>query len=206
MQLVCLYIVRDEITANLQRIFFARVCIGVDFDAEIPKDIEVVMRDGRIVHVYTEVPLDASEMWKVQNIWPWRKKRCTKKEVTKWFPKKQEAVPEKVFETSIRGKEVAAVEAVTNDQISEADHIITSIDNQITLPAIRDSSSFAASASRFYALQNEIDTISGAEQRPSRLAAAGVKKVMESIMPRKQEDKNSKTARASPGSGNGSSK
>lgn len=45
----------DKFTTNQEKLSFARVCVEVDIDMEIPKDIKVLLKDENIVHVFTDV-------------------------------------------------------------------------------------------------------------------------------------------------------
>ena len=46
----------DRITANQQHLTFAKICVEVDASVEIPKFIEVRMRNGAMVNIFVEVP------------------------------------------------------------------------------------------------------------------------------------------------------
>ena len=54
----------DRITANQQRLAFAKVCVEVEAAIEIPRFIEVELRDGSLVQVQVDI------LWMpVQDIW-----------------------------------------------------------------------------------------------------------------------------------------
>ena len=46
----------DSITAKQQRLAYARVCVEVEASMDIPKRIEVELRDGKSVTVNVEIP------------------------------------------------------------------------------------------------------------------------------------------------------
>ena len=46
----------DSITANQQRLAYAKVCVEVEASMEIPSSIEVELRDGASISVRVEVP------------------------------------------------------------------------------------------------------------------------------------------------------
>ncbi|XVF56289.1 hypothetical protein PTKIN_Ptkin06aG0107100 [Pterospermum kingtungense] len=46
----------DRVTANRERVAFAKVCVEVDADSIIPTMIEVLMPEGNIVEITVEVP------------------------------------------------------------------------------------------------------------------------------------------------------
>ena len=46
----------DRITANQQRLSYAKVCVEIEVNKEIPRSIEVELRNGRTVSVMVEVP------------------------------------------------------------------------------------------------------------------------------------------------------
>ncbi|XVF50006.1 hypothetical protein PTKIN_Ptkin04bG0060800 [Pterospermum kingtungense] len=79
----------DKITATQQRLSFARVCIEVDVISEILKSIEVEMKNGKIVHVFTEVSWMPQKCGKCK-ILGHTDKACSKKETQKWIPKVQD--------------------------------------------------------------------------------------------------------------------
>ncbi|XVE49273.1 hypothetical protein DITRI_Ditri01bG0069800 [Diplodiscus trichospermus] len=52
----------DRFTASQQRLAFAKVCVEIDAKMEIPKMIDVALRDGTIDQIYVDISLDASKM------------------------------------------------------------------------------------------------------------------------------------------------
>ena len=46
----------DRITANKQRLAFAKICVEIEASLEIPKIIELEMGNGSIVSAHVEVP------------------------------------------------------------------------------------------------------------------------------------------------------
>ena len=46
----------DRITANQQRLAFAKICVEVDVTIEIPKFIEVKRRNGSMITIFVDVP------------------------------------------------------------------------------------------------------------------------------------------------------
>ena len=46
----------DRITANQQRLAFAKICVEVDASMEIPKFIEVKRRNGSMITIFVDVP------------------------------------------------------------------------------------------------------------------------------------------------------
>ena len=80
----------DRITASQQRLAFARVCIELDAAVEVPRHIEVVLRNGRTVMVNVTVPWMPLKC-SVCNIFGHSVKDCANKLVTVttkvWVPK-----------------------------------------------------------------------------------------------------------------------
>ena len=81
----------DCITPSQQRLAFVRVCIELDVAVEIPRNIEIVLRNGRTVMVSVTVPWMPLKC-SVCNIFGHFVKDCANKPVavtTKvWVPKK----------------------------------------------------------------------------------------------------------------------
>ncbi|XVF39101.1 hypothetical protein PTKIN_Ptkin01aG0008300 [Pterospermum kingtungense] len=46
----------DQITATCKRLSYAKVCVEIDVDKEIPSSVKVVMNDGSIMPIAVEVP------------------------------------------------------------------------------------------------------------------------------------------------------
>ncbi|XVF30874.1 hypothetical protein REPUB_Repub16aG0095300 [Reevesia pubescens] len=46
----------DTITVSRQLLSFAKVCVEMDVNAEIPRFVDVVMRNGSKVTVFLEIP------------------------------------------------------------------------------------------------------------------------------------------------------
>lgn len=76
----------DKITAYQKRLAFARICVEIDVSDNIPEVIEVEMKNGNIVYVYTKVSWLPQKYWKCK-IFGHSDKSCVKKEVGKWVPK-----------------------------------------------------------------------------------------------------------------------
>ncbi|XVF56970.1 hypothetical protein PTKIN_Ptkin06aG0164300 [Pterospermum kingtungense] len=79
----------DRITATQQRLAYAKVCVEVDALKEIPKTINVEMREGRVIQVKVDIP------WYPQRcqhckIFGHNTKSCVKQHVVtkeRWVPK-----------------------------------------------------------------------------------------------------------------------
>ena len=46
----------DRITANKQRVAYAKVCIEIEACMEVPRSVEVVLKDGTVTSVFVKVP------------------------------------------------------------------------------------------------------------------------------------------------------
>ena len=77
----------DKITASQQRLAFAKICVEVEASKDIPRSIEVEMKEGSVVSVFVDVP--------------WYPQRCLQCETyghgDKFCPKKKGVVPAKVW-------------------------------------------------------------------------------------------------------------
>lgn len=119
----------DKITALQKRLSFARICIEVDVNEKIPEVIEVVMKEGNVVNVYTKVPWMPQKCGKCK-IFGHSDKNCVKKEVAKWVRK---------VATPNLEKDPVIVDVVQNPVIVDdgmgkdisADHVITSINDNV---------------------------------------------------------------------------
>ena len=98
----------DRITANKQRVAYAKVCIEVEACKEVPRNVEVVLKDGTVISVFVEVPWMPAKCSQC-GIFGHNDKGCPSKKVdtsihTKvWVPKTQKNVTTK--EDEEEGKE-----------------------------------------------------------------------------------------------------
>ncbi|XVF46959.1 hypothetical protein PTKIN_Ptkin03bG0070300 [Pterospermum kingtungense] len=107
----------DMFTAHQLRLAYARVCIEIDVQQVIPREIEVVMRSGKVVKVQVTVPWMPLKCSKCK-IFGHADRNCARKEVhavsKKWVPK-------------VNGDNKNVVDQVTKGVTLEAGSIVDSI-------------------------------------------------------------------------------
>ncbi|XVE48983.1 hypothetical protein DITRI_Ditri01bG0045400 [Diplodiscus trichospermus] len=82
----------DRIIAAQQRLAYAKICVELDVNLEVPDSIEVQMKDGTLITIWVETPWYPLKR-QVCNSFGHSSKYCAKKEIKKemqkWVPKKK---------------------------------------------------------------------------------------------------------------------
>ena len=185
----------DRITANQQRLAYAKVCVEVSASQAIPRSIEVELRNGKTAVVYVEVPWMPVKCAQCQ-IFGHGDKMCPKKkEVTKvWIPKKveqknddKEPGPDEDESPKREGKQGKekledGKESRTGDPSPNKEAVSTS--NQFNiLESVEDREEEDTNKPGMVEAVEKEGTV---ESRKSRAAAAGVADLMKAIKPKKK--------------------
>ncbi|XVF43773.1 hypothetical protein PTKIN_Ptkin02bG0067200 [Pterospermum kingtungense] len=83
----------DQITATCKQLSYAKVCVEIGMDKEIPSSVKIVMKHGSIVPIATEVPRYPQKC-KGCNIFGHNEKTCPKVKVEKvvWVHKQKDVI------------------------------------------------------------------------------------------------------------------
>lgn len=109
----------DQVTANLERLAYARVCVEIDASTEIPDFIEVEMVEGRVIHIFVKVP------WKplkcsISKIYGHSDRdyfsKSKGKQAQKWIPKKDTCVIAKTSKHTVQPSIVEKSDIVSGTQ------------------------------------------------------------------------------------------
>ncbi|XVE89384.1 hypothetical protein DITRI_Ditri19aG0197400 [Diplodiscus trichospermus] len=193
----------DQITANQQRLAFAKVCVQVEANAVIPSSIEVKMNNGSMVTVKVITP------WLPQrcsscNIFGHSNKNCNKKVVQAekvWIPKKPIIEIGKPVGIFVANNEKQGLEESTNEtRLVEKKDLVTDGDSiDINLVVCKFATKKAGSVNRFSILEYamfdglgeivekdmKMDDMKLEEQLPrqTKAASAGVVELMKTLKP-----------------------
>ncbi|XVF55241.1 hypothetical protein PTKIN_Ptkin06aG0021300 [Pterospermum kingtungense] len=155
----------DRITAQRERLAFARVCVEIEVTKEIPKKIEVLLR-GRIVEVMVSVPWLPLKCPKC-NIFGHTEKDCMKKQVVVSIEEK-ERMENKVLQDKGK-KPMTEWVATTRNEVGSSSK----------------TQSKAGSINKFTMLQleegNKVEQSSGVKSSMNKYAGDGVASLMENI-------------------------
>ncbi|XVE50102.1 hypothetical protein DITRI_Ditri01bG0134500 [Diplodiscus trichospermus] len=179
----------DRFTVGQQRLAFAKVCIEIDAKTEIPKVIDVILRDGTVGQIFVEIP--------------WMPAKCTHCAIFGHGDKVYTQKPVKIQEhNKEEGKKESKQEetqhALKNDseggrrQSSKKDAVTTVSSPVTTVISSGFKSEKSGSSNRFDILNSTLDCEEEREEerkkvmvsRQIRAASAGVADLMKTLKPR----------------------
>ena len=183
----------DRITARQQRLAFAKVCVEIDAGMEIPRFLEVELRNGSTVHVQVDIPWIPIKCSHCK-IFGHADKACSRKVMkevaTVWVPKKTTKNENHIVEQTRQEKEEREPEPEKSGKENS---------KNIELGVASSSApSKSASTNRFEILNTERlleeetcvesrhEETAMAETRKTMAASAGVAELMNSLKARKK--------------------
>ncbi|XVE88838.1 hypothetical protein DITRI_Ditri19aG0100900 [Diplodiscus trichospermus] len=190
----------DRVTAYHERLAYAKLCVEVDVNVEIPRTINVQMKDGHLVTIFVEVPWHPQKC-NMCSTFGHKNKVCPKQsnETKMWVPKKKvdETVEAKKESVDIRQPDKGTIQSTTKENLLEQSSSFVACVKSVS-PKNVSSLGKAGSMNRFEILDSVVMTdlleeepkvVGGLKlaSRKPRAASAGVAEVMKSLKVNKKE-------------------